>query len=136
MKKLIFLAGVAVGVVVGSRLGRGPYDSLERTARQVVHDPEVQRRAAAARDVASRAAHDAATAVKEKAPDVAAGARSAVAGAAGAARDRVVGDGGEDELMGLLDDADADAAADGADRAADGVSGGDAEVGDQAPLSS
>ena len=53
MKKLIFLTGLAIGFVVGSRAGRGPYESLERTARQVADDPEVQRRASEAKEKAS-----------------------------------------------------------------------------------
>src|SRR5699024_1597788 len=46
MKRFIFVAGLAIGFVIGSRMGRGPYESLERTAHRVAEDPEVQRRAA------------------------------------------------------------------------------------------
>ena len=56
MKKFIFLAGLAIGFVVGSRTGRGPYESLERTAHKVADNPEVQRRAAQAKDTATKAA--------------------------------------------------------------------------------
>ena len=35
MKKFIFLAGLGIGFVIGSRAGRGPYESLERTAQQI-----------------------------------------------------------------------------------------------------
>ena len=49
MKRFLFISGLAIGFVVGSRMGRGPYESLERTARQIVDDPEVQRKAAQAR---------------------------------------------------------------------------------------
>lgn len=93
MKKFVFLAGVALGFVIGSRTGRGPYESLERTARQVADDPEVHRRAAQARDTAGKVAHDAAESVKDRAPDVASG----VQGAATAAKDRVAGNGGGDD---------------------------------------
>ena len=89
MKKFIFLAGLGIGFVIGSRAGRGPYESLERTARQVADDPEVQRRAAQAKDTASRVAQDTAETVKEKAPEVAAAAQTTVAGAAAAAKHRL-----------------------------------------------
>ncbi|MGO3479847.1 MAG: hypothetical protein ACTIOA_16925, partial [Brachybacterium tyrofermentans] len=85
MKKFIFLAGLAVGFVVGSRAGRGPYESLERTARQVADDPEVQRRATQAKETAGRVAQDTATTVKEKAPEVASAAKGAASGAAASA---------------------------------------------------
>lgn len=128
MKRFIFLAGLAIGFVIGSRTGRGPYESLERTAHRVAEDPEVQRRAAQARDTATKAAQDAAGTVKEKAPGVAAKAQEAVAGAAGAAKERLAG--GHDEGL----DAEASALA---ERSADSaVSGGDAEIGEDEPLSS
>lgn len=119
MKKFVFLAGLVIGVFLGSKLGRGPYESLERTAQKVAADPEVQRRATQARDAAGRAAHDAAETVKEKAPEVASAAQSAVAGAATAAKDKVSGGSGAEES-----DADEDTA------------GGTGEVGDEKPLSS
>jgi len=128
MKKFIFLAGLGIGFVIGSRAGRGPYESLERTARQVADDPEVQRRASQAKDTASRVAHDTAETVKEKAPEVADAAQGAVAGAAGAAKDRLSG--GTDAT---LDEEAAKVAESSADSAA---TGGDAEVGEDRPLSS
>src|SRR5699024_7135217 len=94
MKKFIFLAGLAVGFVLGSRMGRGPYESLERTARQVADDPQVQRRAAQARETAGRVAQDAAETAKEKAPEVASNVQDTVAGAATAAKGRLSSDGG------------------------------------------
>lgn len=122
MKKFIFLAGLAIGFVVGSRAGRGPYESLERTARQVADDPEVQRRAAQAKDTASKVAHDTADAVKEKAPEVASNVQGAVAGAAGSAKERI-GSAREDHKGG--DESSTSTHA-----------GGDAEVGEDNPLSS
>lgn len=120
MKKLIFLAGLAIGFVVGSRAGRGPYESLERTARQVADDPEVQRRATQAKETATRVAQDTASTVKEKAPEVASTVQHKVADAADSAKERL---GGEQD----------DAAASSADTAS---AGGDAEVGEDKPLSS
>ncbi|WP_010534766.1 hypothetical protein [Brachybacterium squillarum] len=117
MKKFLFLAGIAIGVVIGSKLGRGPYESLERTAKQVANDPEVQRRAEQAKEAAGKAAQDAAETVKEKAPEVASAVQGAAAGAASAAKDKVSGSGEEPS---------------GDNPAA----GGEAEVGDDKPLSS
>lgn len=119
MKRFLFLAGLVIGFVLGSRTGRGPYESIERTARQVADDPEVQRQAARARDTAGRVAQDAAGTVKDKAPDVAAG----VGGAAAGARDRLGGNGSEPLPGGA-----------GADEP--GVAAGDVEVGEDDPLSS
>jgi hypothetical protein len=139
MKKFIFLAGLGIGFVIGSRAGRGPYESLERTARQVADDPEVQRRAAQAKDTASRVAQDTAANVKEKAPEVAetvkdkapevaAAAQTTVAGAADAAKHRLSNraDATPDAEAEKIADASADSAA----------AGGDAEVGEDKPLSS
>jgi hypothetical protein len=40
--KLLFLGGLAVGFVVGSRAGREKYDELVQTARKVKESPTVQ----------------------------------------------------------------------------------------------
>lgn len=130
MKKFIFLAGLAIGFVVGSRAGRGPYESLERTARHVADDPEVQRRASQAKDTATKAAHDTAGAVKEKAPEVASNVQGAVAGAAGSAKERLSSarDDHKDDHKGEQS---------GDDTSSNGThAGGDAEVGEDKPLSS
>ncbi|MDN5821471.1 MAG: hypothetical protein L0H74_07820 [Brachybacterium sp.] len=127
MKRFIFVAGLAIGFVVGSRMGRGPYDSLERTAHRVAEDPEVQRRAATARETASRVAQDTASTVKEKGPEVASKAQDAVVGAAGSAKER---------LGGSPDAPDEDAATVAGNSADSAHAGGDAEVGEDRPLSS
>ena len=134
MKKFIFLAGLGIGFVIGSRAGRGPYESLERTARQVADDPEVQRRATQAKDTATRVAQDTAGTVKDKAPEVASAAQGAVVGAAGAAKERLSNssDATLDEDAAKVADASADT-----DLAAgSAAAGGDAEVGEDRPLSS
>ena len=128
MKKFIFLAGLAIGFVVGSRAGRGPYESLEATARQVADDPEVQRRAHQARGTAERVAQDTANTVKDKAPEVASSVKGGVAGAAGSAKERL-GGGSEGEL-----DEDAEVLATASEDSAD--AGGEGEVGEDRPLSS
>lgn len=129
MKRFLFISGLAIGFVVGSRMGRGPYESLERTARQIVEDPEVQRKAAQARDTAGKAAHDAAETVKDKAPGVAENAKEKAAGLAGAAKERVSEKKAEkqdEEKEASLNEASEDTA----------TAGGDAEVGEDRPLSS
>lgn len=134
MKKFIFLSGLAIGFVIGSRAGRGPYESLERTARQVADDPEVQRRASQAKETATRVAQDTASTVKEKAPEVAASAKGAVAGAADSAKEHA---GAAKERLGRHQDGLDGNAAEVAEKSADSAhAGGDAEVGEDKPLSS
>jgi len=41
--KLIFLAGAATGFVIGSKAGRGAYDSLKAKATQTLEDPKVKK---------------------------------------------------------------------------------------------
>ncbi|ATG54717.1 hypothetical protein CFK41_08020 [Brachybacterium ginsengisoli] len=138
MKKFIFVAGLAIGFVVGSRMGRGPYESLERTAHRVAEDPEVQRRATQARETATKVAHDTASTVKEKGPGVASSVQGAVAGAAGSAKERLRGGSDDGAESSDLDtsDLDQDAAAV-AEKSSDSASsGGDAEIGEDHPLSS
>ncbi|MCT2260766.1 hypothetical protein M3F59_03870 [Brachybacterium muris] len=136
MKRFLFISGLAIGFVVGSRMGRGPYESLERNAREIVEDPEVQRKAAQARDTAGKAAQDAAETVKEKAPVVAETAKAKAADLADTAKDKASEAKGkasekkaekdaaktEDELRESSEDTAA--------------AGGDAEVGEDRPLSS
>ncbi|MCT1999450.1 hypothetical protein M3C58_14880 [Brachybacterium muris] len=136
MKRFLFISGLAIGFVVGSRMGRGPYESLERNAREIVEDPEVQRKAAQARDTAGKAAQDAAETVKEKAPVVAETAKAKAADLADTAKDKASEAKGkasekkaekdaaktEDELSESSEDTAA--------------AGGDAEVGEDRPLSS
>ena len=42
MKKLYFLVGVGVGFLLGSRVGREPYEKLEAQVRQLAGRPEVK----------------------------------------------------------------------------------------------
>lgn len=41
MKKLLFLLGGVVGFLIGSRLGRGPYEAVEQQVRRFSHRPDV-----------------------------------------------------------------------------------------------
>ena len=43
MRKLPFVIGGAIGFVLGSRAGRGPYEQLEMRARRLIGHPQVQR---------------------------------------------------------------------------------------------
>ena len=58
--KILFVAGLAVGYVVGTRAGREKYEELRTAAMKVWNDPRVQKQVDAAQDF-----------VKDKAPDVA-----------------------------------------------------------------
>lgn len=76
MYKLTFLAGAALGFVLGSRAGRASYDDLKRQADSLWHDPRVQEKVAAAGQT-----------VKDKAPEVGAKIAGAAGHAAGVAKD-------------------------------------------------
>ena len=65
--KAVFIAGVAVGFVAGSRAGRGAYDKMVRYGQQVAGHPKVQQATSAAQAKASGLAKTAAA----KAPDYA-----------------------------------------------------------------
>jgi hypothetical protein len=52
MKKLLLLVGAAVGFVLGSKMGRKPYERLEAKARQLAGRPEVKRAVEAVSDEA------------------------------------------------------------------------------------
>ena len=75
--KLTFLAGAAVGYVLGARAGRDRYDEMKQQADALWHDPRVQEKVAAATDT-----------VKEKAPDVGAKLNSAAGNAAAAVKEK------------------------------------------------
>lgn len=72
MKKLMLLAALAIGYVLGARAGRERYDQIMRLATRVKNDPRVQEKAHQAVDLA-----------KDQAP-VVAGKVTQVAGAAAA----------------------------------------------------
>lgn len=74
VNKLTFLAGAAVGYLIGVRTDRSRYEEMKRRADALWHDPRVQEKVSAAGQT-----------VKEKAPGV--GAK--IAGAAGQATSAV-----------------------------------------------
>ena len=55
MKKFIFVIGMMVGFVLGSRMGRGPYEQLEGSVREMIDHPKVQRALHSAADSAESA---------------------------------------------------------------------------------
>ena len=73
--KAIFIAGVAVGFVAGSRAGRGAYDTMVRYGQQIGRNPKVQQAAGAAQAKATELAKTAAA----KAPDYAKNAATSAA---------------------------------------------------------
>lgn len=42
MKKLAFLIGVGVGFLLGSKVGKAPYEELKTKVRSITHRPEVR----------------------------------------------------------------------------------------------
>jgi hypothetical protein len=80
--KAIFVAGVAVGFVVGARAGRGAYDKMMGYGQQVAGHPKVQQAKSAAQAKATELAKTAAA----KAPDY---AKNAAASAAKTAQAQV-----------------------------------------------
>lgn len=58
--KILFVAGLGLGYVLGTRAGREKYEQLKSTAMKFWNDPRVQRQVDAAENF-----------VKDKAPDVA-----------------------------------------------------------------
>jgi hypothetical protein len=63
----MFIAGVAVGFIAGSRAGRGAYDQIAKYASQIAGHPKVQQ----ARDTVQAKATDLAKQAAAKAPDYA-----------------------------------------------------------------
>lgn len=78
MKKLILLAAVAVGYVLGAKAGRSRYEQIRRTFTTVKDDPRVQQAAA----TATSTAKEQAPVVANKVTDLAASAKDKAASAA------------------------------------------------------
>jgi len=77
--KAVFIAGVAVGFMAGSRAGRGAYDRIVSSGQKIAGNPKVQQ---ATSTVQAKAA-DLTKQAAAKAPDV---AKSAAANASNAAK--------------------------------------------------
>jgi hypothetical protein len=69
MRKLTFIAGAAVGFVLGARAGRECYDQLVESARQIVKNPAVRNTVDSAAHSGRQAAARAGAAVADRAGD-------------------------------------------------------------------
>jgi hypothetical protein len=79
--KLTFLAGLALGYVIGTRAGRERYEQLKKSVREISQNPAVRNAAESAahnsREVAGKALHAVSDKVGDRMPDsVAARVRS------------------------------------------------------------
>ena len=88
-KRLILLAGLGIGFVLGSYSGRSSYEKLRAQVDQLWSDPRVQEQFEKAGDTVKEKAPQVAQAVKDKAPEVAAGVQSAAATAVAAGREKL-----------------------------------------------
>jgi hypothetical protein len=71
--RLVFIAGLALGYVLGSKAGRERYEQLARSARQVAQNPAVRNTAETAahqgRQFADKACHAVSEKVGARVPD-------------------------------------------------------------------
>lgn len=92
--RLTFIAGLALGYVLGTRAGRERYEQLMRSARQVAQNPAVRNTAESAaqqsRHFADRAYHVVSDKVGDRVPD-------SVAQRVRTLRERSVNGAGEDD---------------------------------------
>ncbi|WP_406014997.1 YtxH domain-containing protein [Streptomyces sp. NBC_00984] len=70
--RLTFIAGLALGYVIGTRAGRERYEQLKKSARQFAQNPAVRNTAESAaqsgRDLAGKAYHSVSEKVGDKVP--------------------------------------------------------------------
>ncbi|MFF3287160.1 YtxH domain-containing protein [Streptomyces sp. NPDC003023] len=75
--KLTFVAGLAIGFVLGTRAGRERYEQLKKSARQISQNPAVRNAAEAAalggREAAGKAYHVVSDKVGDRVPESVAG---------------------------------------------------------------
>ncbi|WP_434589174.1 YtxH domain-containing protein [Streptomyces sp. A5-4] len=71
--RLTFIAGLALGYVIGTRAGRERYEQLKKSARQISQNPAVRNAAESAahngRDIAGKAFHTVSDKVGDRMPD-------------------------------------------------------------------
>ncbi|HLR43754.1 MAG TPA: hypothetical protein VK065_01050 [Brevibacterium sp.] len=87
-KRLILLAGLGVGFVLGSYSGRSSYEKLRAQVDQLWSDPRVQEQFQKAGDTVREKGPEVAQAVRDRAPEVAAGVQTAAASAVTAGREK------------------------------------------------
>ncbi|MFE9607458.1 YtxH domain-containing protein [Streptomyces sp. NPDC006012] len=92
--RLTFVAGLALGYVLGTRAGRERYEQLKKSARQFAQNPAVRNTAETAaqqgRQIAGRALHTVSDKVGDRMPD-------SVARRVRTLRERTTATSGEDE---------------------------------------
>jgi len=87
--KAVFIAGFAVGFMVGARAGRGTYDKIVGYGQQVATHPKVQQAAGAAQSKATELAKTAAAKAPGYAKSAASSAGSMASSAAKTAQEQV-----------------------------------------------
>ena len=70
MKKAVFLAGVGVGFLLGSRSGRESYEKVKTEAQKLWNDPKVQNKVSESTEWAKQKAPQVQEKVSEKAKEV------------------------------------------------------------------
>ena len=73
MKKLVFLFGVAVGFLLGSKVGHEPYAQVEKKVREFTDRPDVQETLNKAKGAAQEQVDHITEKVNEKLPSSGAG---------------------------------------------------------------
>lgn len=86
LKKAAFVAGFGIGFLVGSYMGREPYEKVQAKVTGVYEDPEVRRKV-------QEGAEKAAATVKEQAPVVGEKASGAAKAATAKVKDAASGNG-------------------------------------------
>lgn len=68
MKKLVFVLGLGIGFLLGSKVGPGPYKDLEDKVRSLRERPDVDRAVGRVKAVVGEQATEAVEKVNEKLP--------------------------------------------------------------------
>ena len=90
-KKVIFVAGVAIGFVAGSAAGREPFEQVRAQVLGVANDPEVRRKVSEGADKAKATVQEQAPVVAEKAKETASNAADKAKQTASSAADKAKG---------------------------------------------
>jgi hypothetical protein len=69
--KILFVAGLATGYVLGARAGRARYEKIKSQADRIWHDPNVQRQVTKAEDFVAEKAPEVSKKLTETAQDAA-----------------------------------------------------------------
>jgi len=69
MKKLVFLIGVGVGFLLGSKAGTGSYEQLETKVRSIANRPDVRDAVQTTKEAAVQPVTEAVSQVFDRLPD-------------------------------------------------------------------